>query len=581
MSKRKAVVKPGRAPAVAGIDRPERVKAKTPRPAEPPEKHGLSRSAVRETVESVVIAFVLAFLFRTFEAEAFVIPTGSMATTLMGRHKDLECPACGHKFQVSTSDEVTAEGADKGLSYRVESCTCPMCRRPINVGNSRDYPPFKGDRILVGKFAYQFRDPERWDVAVFHYPGEAQTNYIKRVVGLPGETIRIRQGDVYVKRLGDADFAIARKANKLRAMLQPVYDNDLTPKIKAKGFPARWSAWPSADRSPAGAWQAIDDDCGFETAGAAKERWIRYEHRVPTAQQWRNAIEYGNAPGPNEVKPALISDFSGYNTDVSQETAQRTLPLHWVGDLALEATLEVTSDEGQIILELVKGGRRFQCRFDVGSGDATLSIGGNGSFQVDEQEFEFAPTAKTKVCGRGTHEVLFANCDQQLRLWVDGSEVPFDGSYPPLDNLLPTADDMAPAGIGSLGAGLRVSHLKLLRDVYYTTYLPIKRLPHGMTVHAPDERIEAPGFTEEQLRIWQTCAAEIDPRLHADYELDSDQFFMLGDNSPKSRDSRAWGDEYFVRRELLIGKAFFIYWPHSWNVPVPFWPNFRRMGFVR
>ena len=40
--------------------------------------------AIRETVESIVIAFVLAFLFRTFEAEAFVIPTGSMAPTLMG-----------------------------------------------------------------------------------------------------------------------------------------------------------------------------------------------------------------------------------------------------------------------------------------------------------------------------------------------------------------------------------------------------------------------------------------------------------------------------------------------------------------
>ena len=43
---------------------------------------GVNTSAVREIIESVVIAFVLAFLFRTFEAEAFVIPTGSMAPTL-------------------------------------------------------------------------------------------------------------------------------------------------------------------------------------------------------------------------------------------------------------------------------------------------------------------------------------------------------------------------------------------------------------------------------------------------------------------------------------------------------------------
>jgi len=58
---------------------------KTPTPAPVVQSH-----AWRETIESIVIAFVLAFLFRTFEAEAFVIPTGSMAPTLMGRHKDVD-----------------------------------------------------------------------------------------------------------------------------------------------------------------------------------------------------------------------------------------------------------------------------------------------------------------------------------------------------------------------------------------------------------------------------------------------------------------------------------------------------------
>ena len=63
--------------------------------------------AVRETIESIVIAFVLAFLFRTFEAEAFVIPTGSMAPTLMGRHKDVDCPQCGYRYKVGSSEEET------------------------------------------------------------------------------------------------------------------------------------------------------------------------------------------------------------------------------------------------------------------------------------------------------------------------------------------------------------------------------------------------------------------------------------------------------------------------------------------
>ena len=97
-------------------------------------RHLPSAAAIRETIESVVIAFVLAFLFRTFEAEAFVIPTGSMATTLMGRHKDFDCPKCGYNYQVSASDEVDADGNLKGPEYQTAAGTCPMCRYTARLG---------------------------------------------------------------------------------------------------------------------------------------------------------------------------------------------------------------------------------------------------------------------------------------------------------------------------------------------------------------------------------------------------------------------------------------------------------------
>ena len=89
------------------------------------------------------------------------------------------------------------------------------------------HPSYKGDRILVAKFPYRFADPERWDVAVFKFPGKARTNFIKRIVGLPGETIRIEHGDLFVKN-GDRDgWHIARKTlRKARAMMRTVYDND-------------------------------------------------------------------------------------------------------------------------------------------------------------------------------------------------------------------------------------------------------------------------------------------------------------------------------------------------------------------
>ena len=72
-------------------------------------------------------------------------------------------------------------------------------------------------------------------------------------------------------------------------------------------------------------------------------------------------------------------------------------------------------------------------------------------------------------------------------------------------------------------------------------------------------------------------------------DSEKDQFFVLGDNSPSSLDSRLWAPagEHFVERRLLIGKALFIYWPHSWgkvpgtSIPLPMFPNFSDMGMIR
>ena len=86
--------------------------------AEPQATHAKSarrKDGWRETFESIVIAFILAFLFRTFEAEAFVIPTGSMAPTLMGAHKDLLCPNCGYRDQAGASSEAEDLARQRGL----------------------------------------------------------------------------------------------------------------------------------------------------------------------------------------------------------------------------------------------------------------------------------------------------------------------------------------------------------------------------------------------------------------------------------------------------------------------------------
>jgi signal peptidase I len=55
-----------------------------------------------------------------------------------------------------------------------------------------------GDRVLVNRVAYHLREPERGDIIVFRYPLDPGTVYIKRVVGLPGDTLELRDGRVVV-----------------------------------------------------------------------------------------------------------------------------------------------------------------------------------------------------------------------------------------------------------------------------------------------------------------------------------------------------------------------------------------------
>ncbi len=55
-----------------------------------------------------------------------------------------------------------------------------------------------GDRIIALRLTYYFNSPERGDIAVFKYPDDESVLYVKRVIGLPGETIDIRDGKVYI-----------------------------------------------------------------------------------------------------------------------------------------------------------------------------------------------------------------------------------------------------------------------------------------------------------------------------------------------------------------------------------------------
>jgi DNA-directed RNA polymerase subunit RPC12/RpoP len=88
------------------------------------------KDSLREIVETVVFVVVLVLILKAFIAEAFVIPTGSMATTLLGYHKKVVCPECGYHFRVNCSKEVDLQEMQRAP---IVGCTCPNCRFHIDL----------------------------------------------------------------------------------------------------------------------------------------------------------------------------------------------------------------------------------------------------------------------------------------------------------------------------------------------------------------------------------------------------------------------------------------------------------------
>ena len=591
--------------------------------ADGPTQHDVVRGPLgfgRETVESLVIAFTLALLFRAFEAEAFVIPTGSMAPTLMGRHKDLDCSECEFNFQAGASREEDdqshtfrtelgrvnreierlrrlADDSSAGLQQRevakqqvadlespggklsvlqmrlagkmIASATCPNCGNVMkliegegpSVTYDARYPSYNGDRILVDKFGYDFREPNRWDVIVFKYPEGANTNYIKRLVGLPNELVSIVGGDIWTSRDGQPATIARKPPHVMQAMLQVVHDSNFPASLMQTG------GWPSAgtDWAETSLWQSEKNRRQFTaTCSAGQSARLRYQRFKPTSDDWKE-VRLGTGVRKG-VKPDLIKDFQAYNA-ISQGG-------HWVGDLAVECTLESRSESGRVVFDLVDGGQQHSCSIDLADGTATLKAA-----------VGVTAVTSTPIRGKGSWEVMFTNVDDELRLFVDSklmptstpvawsSEITKESTREPVLEVVEPGSavltDLAPVGITVKAedepVAVAVSAIKILRDIFY---------------------IGAVGFGRR---------GEIRDEPILEFPLESDQFFVLGDNSAASKDGRLWMDVHYVERRLLLGRAISIVWPHmvpasrhvTVTLPIlgelrlPSWPNFARMKFIR
>ena len=194
-------------------------------------------------------------------------------------------------------------------------CATTRCTSIPRIRQTRsEYPSYNGDRIIVNKFAYDLSDPQRWDVVVFKYPEDAKTNYIKRLVGLPNERISHSARRYLHGPLDPTNFKIARKSpEKLRAMLQPVYDNDyVVPKMIEDG-PAALAAGPPVRAPP---WKTSADFKSFKAENPPPVRpgfAIRTSLPVPIQTGQSEGWSLPDGKPFTAPPPSLINDFYAYN----------------------------------------------------------------------------------------------------------------------------------------------------------------------------------------------------------------------------------------------------------------------------
>jgi signal peptidase I len=598
---------------------------------------------------------VLVLMLKSFTAEAFVIPTGSMAETLWGYQKLVTCPECGFEFPVNCSSEVEGK-----TLVKVTHCVCPNCRLDISFEEQKFNPSCNtGDRVLVAKHLNDLHvlDLQRLDVVVFKFPEEPQRdfvpmNYIKRLVGLPGETIGILNGDIYIAKnipyeqcefvkwssidrkvtvkLADAqgnfgepvtldladdahlrvtrdqvemgpenldkgdlgviamdpeskekiviglqlykdlplrrqthrNFPLAKKAlldgndpsfqilrkppAKVLALRRIVYDNNHQAKdLLEKKVPQRWE--PEKDEK---------DRLGKDTQDyltkrrrASKDAWISdgkfgFQHKTSPGEEidWLRYRHLADRRSASLVEPKEIKDFMGYNTG----NGYGEDGVNWVGDLILEFKAVVKEAQGELIVELSKGDDRFRAQWDLSTGTCRLLRLTFDSAQELTNEQELAKK-ETSLKKPGTYRLRFANVDERLIVWVDGSlpfgdGVPYDPQPDRMKNGNFKPNDLEPASIGAKAGAVNVSDLSLWRDTYYTN---------------------------------NSGKSEVNTMY-----VQPGHYLCMGDNSPQSSDSRSWdrqdrndGKGGLVPERLMLGRALLVYWP--------FWPYDNRVGPIK
>jgi signal peptidase I len=400
--------------------------------------HKKSQHRFRDNVDAFAIAILMAILFKYFAIEAYQIPTSSMQPTMMG---------------------------------------------------SKAAGVF--DRILVDKTRYEITDPERWDIAVFRYPIRTRQNYVKRIVGVPEDRLRVAGGNIYQVAPGsDGTDPAALTSLPRPQQVQAQHWKEI--------FPARMAVQSQT--------RILDN----ALSGRGGE-WREEDGSLIVKPRSERASAVLGYPGPNDSGLVNLV-WDGYPVSVARQIKESPEVLgiqpESIQDVRARFAVTPQSKLNALAVRLAISGRslpRREFRLDVQDGQGRLVVE-----EDDKEVLASEPFEARFESGRAT-AVEFVHLDDHLTASIDGIRVAEldTGAFKTLVAIFPRSSE---AGAGATlridlksDREIRVDDLRIDRDLHY---LPSMTSQREGTI----EVIEVP----------------------------PDHFFMMGDNTLQSVDSRDW-----------------------------------------
>jgi signal peptidase I len=332
------------------------------------------------------------------------VVSGSMGEALSGPCWSVPCGDCGFEFL-----------CDIACPPPNKLAVCPNCGFAQNrLDDSRILP---GRRVLIDRLTFHTRQPHRFEVVVAWLEGVGRT--VKRVVGLPGEQVEVRDGDVYV------DGAIVRKTPEEFAATALLVHDDAHRSRQADAV-ARWAG----SATPSG-WHTVQG--GYE--------WDRVRSAGPDSD-W---LVYRHQEGLPPRACQAVFDNDSFNQGISRR-------LHPVGDLAVTLAC------------LAPGPGTFQLRLTGKPNDLVVSVSPSAQTATLESG-PGQPIASSSGVVVGPHcHIAFGSWDRQIVFRVNGTTLFWVETPAGL-----TVTGGTPVAVRASGFDTcRLSDLRVWRDIYYT-----------------------------------------------------------------------------------------------------------------